>query len=187
MTTLKLKGVHGTCITHAKSILSRGVQPSTAGRAGSGFYLWAFLADPSRARELAEDWHRWRLDKGAYDDCSERGLAILTFEIEVSPRAYVNLNQARHHEMLRTIQARMPPDVDQSKVYDDYICGLSEQREKTDGTPLKVVEAMVPFPQATKMRMGGPALTPGADAYIVLNQGLSDLRVTDCWPVGLRR
>lgn len=184
---LKFRGLHGTCVSHARSILSNGVKAAHGGRAGAGFYLWAYISDSSRAAELAEDWYHWKLGSHDYDICTERGFALLTCEIEIDGNAYLNLNQARHHETLRTIKARLPEGEEQARVYDEYLASQSAFRLKQYGVPLKVVEAMVPFPQATKKRHDGPPLTPGADAYIVLHQGLSELLVVDWKPVGLRR
>lgn len=174
-----LKGIHGTCVSHAKLIGEQGVKAFGGGRAGSGFYLWAYLADDARAVQLGRDWHAWKLDRGDYSKCAERGCAILQCEIELDPHSYLNLNQARHHEALWTIKARLPKGESQAKVFDEYLESQSAFRQQQFGVSLKLVEAMVPYPEATKLRRAdGPPLTPGADAYIVLPEGLSELRVT---------
>jgi hypothetical protein len=174
-----LKGIHGTCVTHARAIEKEGIRPFAGGRAGSGFYLWAYLADEARAVQFARDWHSWKLDRGQYAKCDERDCAILHCEIDVDPHAYINLNQARHHEALWSIKTRLPKGEDQAKIFDEYLESQSAFRVKQYGVPLKLVEAMVPYPEATKLRRSdGPPLTPGADAYIVLTEGLAELRVT---------
>ena len=184
---LKLRGIHATSISYAKTILNDGPKSVQGGRAGSGFYLWSYFSNRKHAIELARDWHEWKLEAGSYADCAERGFAFLDCEISVDPKAYVNLNQALHHETLRVNRDRLPRGEDPARVYDEYVNGLSMFRQEKFGTPLKIVEAMVPFPLATKRRHDGPPLTPGADAYIVLPTGLSELVVVDVNPANLRR
>ncbi|MBI3349440.1 MAG: hypothetical protein HY020_19795 [Burkholderiales bacterium] len=132
-----LHGVHGTCITHAKNILDKGVEAQpNGGRAGSGFYLWAFATEGGRKRawQLADDWHADWLRKGHFGGCAEQGCAILTFELEIDLRAYLNLNQARHHERLAENHSRMP-DLPVYKVFDEYIESQSVFRQGQGGPP----------------------------------------------------
>lgn len=184
---MKLKGMHGTCVTHAKSILKNGIQARIGGRAGSGFYLWAFLGDPGYTAQLAKDWHQWKLGQGDYLDCAERSFALLTCELEIEQASYANLNQARHHEKIRKIHSELPPSEKPAKIFDEYLSNLAKFRQIANEPALMVVEAMVPFPVASKSRPGGIALTPGVDAYIVLRQGFSELRVVEGVPPSIWR
>ncbi len=187
MALIKLHGVHGTCITHAKSILANGVKAkSGGGRAGTGFYLWAYATDSGRKRaiQLAKDWHSDWYAKGKYDGSPERGEAIIVFDILVESTAYLNLNQTRHHERLLEIEERTGQE--QSKVFDEYLESQSLFKEEQHQTPLQVVEAMVPYPEATK-RSNLPRLTPGGDAYIILEPGFGTLEIVEWWPTALRK
>lgn len=71
--------------------------------------------------------------------------------------------------------------VEASKVFDDYIAGIARYRA-SKGQTLKVVEVMVPFPRPSKKKRSGHWLTTGADAFIVLLQGLSILQVVRTIP-----
>lgn len=185
MTKKTYRGVHGTCVSQAKSIARNGIRASSAGRAGAGAYLWSYVSDPAEAILLAEDWYRDQLDEGRYDKEPEKGMAVLFFELELLPLEFISINTTAHHEMIRGKLARGRGKIDLSKAYDDHIAGLAAHRKQA-GADLKLVETAVPYPKSTKARLGGVPLTPGADAYIVLHQGLSDLKLFDARGLNLK-
>lgn len=78
------RGVHGTCLTLARSVQRIGLRASNEGRAGKGAYLWAYVNDYAEAVALAEDWYRDCLN-GNYARCAEPGRVILFFEIDLLP------------------------------------------------------------------------------------------------------
>ncbi len=180
------RGVHGTCITHAKSIVANGMRAATEGRAGAGAYLWSYASDPDQAIALAEDWHQDDTERGHYQGLKEPGLAVLFFEIDLEPLELVNLNSTAHHELIRKKLGRNKGKSAISKCFDDHIKGIADHRVAEKGITLKMVEATLPYPQSTKQRWDSVPLTTGGDAYIILYQGLSALRLVDARGVALK-
>lgn len=177
--TLVFKGVHGTCVSHAESIIKNGIHPTLEGRAGAGVYLWSYINDASEAEHLAADWYADQLDKGAYSGCPKTGRVLLYYEIELEATEAVNINSTAHHELIRRKAQRARGKAGISKVYDDYLNGVSTHRLEKHGVSLKLVEASLPVPNSTRERSPGLPLTVGADAYIVLATGLPSLKLVE--------
>lgn len=177
----KLKGAHGTCLSNAEDILKKGIEASSTGRAGGGFYLWSYISDKDNAASLAEDWYRDRLDFGSYKKCAKKDLVVLFYEIDVDDLSWLNINSIGHREALRKLATRARDKVDNSKVYDGYFAQISARRaELTKGVGLQIVETVVPVPHTTKKeKPGSNPLTVGAEAYIVLPAGLSKLKLIE--------
>lgn len=166
--------------------MQNGLRASAEGRGGSGAYLWAYVANYSEAVLLAEDWYEDQKAKGTYDRCSEPGMAVLFFEIDLEPLEVLNLNSTVHHETIRAGIQRSRGRTAVSQAIDDHVQGIAEHRLR-QRIVLKLVEVQVPLPLATKARRDRASLTVGGDAYIIRQQGLSDLRVVDAKGVSLKR
>ncbi|MBL8390037.1 MAG: hypothetical protein JNK17_17645 [Hydrogenophaga sp.] len=163
----------------AESIVKTEIRATTVGRAGAGVYLWAYVNDASEAEHLAIDWYEDQSSAKVFERHPKQGRVLLYYELELEPQEVVNINTTYHHELIRKKVARGRSRSDISRAYDDHISGISEHRLEKFGVPLKLVEASLPVPNATRERSSGVPLTVGADAYIVLATGISSLKLVD--------
>ena len=137
------------------------------------------MNDSTEAEHLAADWYEDQVAARAFERYPRQGRVLLYYELDLEPHEVVNINSTWHHELIRRNLGRGRGKADISKAYDDHIHGISEHRLTKLGAPLKLVEASLPVPNATRGRSSGAPLTVGADAYIVLATGIPSLKLVD--------
>lgn len=104
VTDFKAFGCHGTCMSRATSITSKGFTLSESGRRGPGAYFWHAETDRCRyAYSLAEAWFKTALKRSAYRGELDVSGAVIWGTLSAPENEVLNLESPRFRHILRQL------------------------------------------------------------------------------------
>lgn len=129
------KGTHGTCRSRANEIIANGFSSSSAGRRGSGVYMWGYTNDKLKPQvsELACAWWNYSHKQGNYSKDSDKRCAIvdstlhleddfvLDMEIQAIREKFIIYSET----FLEGIESYTPKEI--SEVYDAFVDDLEQK------------------------------------------------------------
>lgn len=97
--------------------------------------------------------------------------------IELLPGEWLDLETPTAHKGIAHILSGHPPGTSKYVACIQYIEEIADLLLKEYGIQLKMVMVGLPVPPTTRRKLGNPRLTFPADAYIVLEAGIQDLKI----------
>jgi hypothetical protein len=147
---LILLGTHGTSKSRAEKIIaSQKFDSSLEGYAGPGIYFWAYEKDVSYAKEVAQLWWQFVLDKQkTYEKDKDKSCSILNAKINVlNKEEYLDIATQYYKEQILSV-LRAQNCTEKSEV-GRIIASIVEKHEISLSTKISILKAAVTTPPPT--------------------------------------
>lgn len=169
---LVLSGTHGTSKSRAEKILaSQKFESSPEGYTGPGIYFWAYENDLNYAKEIAELWWRFVLDKqNTYNKDTDKSCNVLNVKISIqNKKEYLDITTQYYKEQILSVLKAQ--NCTKRNEIGKIIAAFIDRYENLTNAKISILKASVISPPPTTNNKSEIHLAyPMSDCYIVRHE-----------------